>query len=380
MENTTQFILDEVQSIITNLSLPISSEHFLQIPTNPIIPWNEISKLQLSDEFLEEFKDHINWRKYIKFAPVINDQTIEKFENYINLFTLFQNRELSPEFVEKNYYKIFDTIAATQELKDSSQELNNASKDDDLEDYELSPEEYLESQNKLNEHLKNYNKDVLNSIQGVTLIDSSFIEYLKLLEDDVVPEYNDNTILNKPTRPPANKKLQKLLKDPNYIKHLIKHRKDTIQATKNLLNVTNNVISEETINKSKQAIQTLLKQIETLNTKSINNISINANIKLSNSIGFIITNNELEYYNNSETKKIKNPNINTKSKMDDLLDLIEEQDLMTSKTPTPQEDPLEPTKQQNNQQPLETLSKLINNIDQKSLTSLINILSNLQTK
>jgi hypothetical protein len=114
----------------------------------PHFPWNEISKLQLSDHFLELTQNHIIWNNLIKFSPTISDQTIEKFKQHINFHLLNTYRNIPISFYEK-YKEQFDSQEYPIEELES-----------------LNQEEYTKSENLVKKDLDDTSN---NFIAGVTV-------------------------------------------------------------------------------------------------------------------------------------------------------------------------------------------------------------------
>lgn len=93
------------------------SEKFIRNHHNDIKNWDLISSNpNLSENFIEEFKNFINWDK-VSLNPNLTEKFIHKFKYLFDWNKVVKNRNFSEEFIKKNINRIPDNSISTKNNK-----------------------------------------------------------------------------------------------------------------------------------------------------------------------------------------------------------------------------------------------------------------------
>jgi len=71
--------------------------------------WATISRLKLSEQFIEKYKDKVDWNR-ISECQELSEKFIEKYKDKVNWYYISKHQKLSTEFIIKHMDKITEYI------------------------------------------------------------------------------------------------------------------------------------------------------------------------------------------------------------------------------------------------------------------------------
>lgn len=86
--------------------------------SNSDINWGKISSRKLSEDFIREFENYLNW-SVISSCQILSESFIKEFKNKVKWFNVQYCQKLSEEFIEENINLIdFEIISNRQILSE----------------------------------------------------------------------------------------------------------------------------------------------------------------------------------------------------------------------------------------------------------------------
>lgn len=130
-EDLIDFLIEKVKfPLQSNLYFSKPSEEFIRKYLHKISNMTDVAiNCKVGNSFLEEFKEQINWKKFIKEVKSLTEETLESFKDHIDWYEFSQNFTAADDIIEKYESYIFQAVKRNQKER-FEKKIKKGKKDD----------------------------------------------------------------------------------------------------------------------------------------------------------------------------------------------------------------------------------------------------------